>query len=138
MLARKRAIAAGANEVVLLDQEGYIAEAPIANAFAVVSGALWTPPLGRVLPGVTRDSVLTIARAEGISVREERLPLEVFASADEGFLTATSFALAPIASVNGRALRSAPGPITTLLLERIAAARRGDDPERASWLTWLE
>lgn len=137
MLARKRAIAAGADEVVLLDHEGDIAEAPIANAFAVVSDTLWTPPLGRVLPGVTRASVLSIARAEGIPVREERLPLEAFSSADEAFLTSTSLPLAPIASVNGRALRSAPGPITTFFRERIAGARSGAHPERAEWLTYL-
>ena len=135
MLARKRAIAAGADDVVLLDRDGDIAEAPIANAFAVVSGTLWTPPLGRVLPGITRDSVLAIARAEGIPVREEPLPQSVFASADEAFLTATSLPIAPIGWVNGRALRAAPGPITSRLVELVAAARRGDLPGREDWLT---
>lgn len=135
MLARKRAIAEGADEVVLLDRDGDIAEAPIANAFAVVSGVLWTPPLGRVLPGITRDTVLAIARAEGIPVKEERLPLEVFAAADEAFLTATSLPIAAIGSVNGRPLRGAPGPLTSLLDERVTAARRGEDPAREGWLT---
>ncbi len=137
MIARKRAIASGADDVVLLDKDGDIAEAPIANAFAVVDGTLWTPPLGRILPGITRDSVLAIARAESIPVREERLPLDAFASADEAFLTATSLPIAPIGSVNGRPLASAPGPITTRLIERLTRARSGDDPARQHWLTYL-
>jgi branched-chain amino acid aminotransferase len=136
MLARKRAIAAGADDVVLLDRDGDIAEAPIANAFAVVAGTLWTPPLGRILPGITRDSVLAIARDEGIPVREERLPLEVFASADEAFLTATSLPIAPISHVNARPLRAAPGPITSRLIEHLARARSGGDPAREEWLTY--
>ena len=137
MIARKRALAAGADEVVLLDKDGAIAEAPIANVFAVASGTLWTPPLGRILPGITRDSVLAIARSESIPVREEPLPLEVFASADEAFLTATSLPIAPIGSVNGKALGAAPGPITTRLIERLALARGGSDPARESWLTYV-
>jgi branched-chain amino acid aminotransferase len=137
MLARKRAIASGANDVVLLDCDGDIAEAPIANAFAVVDGAVWTPPLGRILPGITRASVLAIARAEGIPVREERLPRDTFLSADEAFLSGTSMPITPIVSVNGRPLRGAPGPITARLIERLRAARRGEDPSRAEWLTYL-
>jgi branched-chain amino acid aminotransferase len=137
MLARKRAIARGDDDVVLLDSDGDIAEAPIANTFAVVKGALWTPPLGRVLPGITRDSVLAIARAEGIPVREERLPVDVFSSADEAFLTSTSLPIGPIGTVNGRALgTTAPGPVTTKILERIGAARLGK--ERDEWLTWVK
>jgi len=137
MLARKRAIAASPDDVVLLDRDGDIAEAPIANAFAVVAGTLWTPPLGRVLPGITRDSVLALARDEGIPVREERLPLDVFTSADEAFLTSTSLPIAPIGWVNGRPLREASGPVTTRIVERIAAAQRGADPSRDAWLTYV-
>lgn len=137
MLARKRAIAAGANEVVLLDRDGDIAEAPIANVFAVVGGTLWTPPLGRVLPGITRDSVLALARSENIPVREARLPAETFATADEAFLSGTSLPIAPIGSINGRALTGPPGPITTRLADLIMAARRGEDAARESWLTYV-
>ena len=137
MIARKRAVAAGADDVVLLDKDGDIAEAPIANAFAVVGGTLWTPPLGRILPGITRDSVLAIARAESIPVREERLPREAFASADEAFLTATSLPIAPIGAIDGRAVPSAPGPITTHLIEQLALARSGGDGAREAWLTFV-
>ena len=90
-----------------------------------------------MLPGITRDSVLTLARAMGIPVREERLPLNVFASADEAFLTSTSLPIAPIAWINERAIPEPPGPITMQIIERIAAARRGMDTEREDWLTFV-
>lgn len=135
MIARRRAVAAGADEVVLLDREGNVAEAPIANVFAVVGGALWTPPLGLVLPGITRDAVLALARTEGIAIREVPLAPEAFASADEAFLTATSLPIAPIGSINGRALAEAPGPVTARLAARLTAAQRGEDGAHGAWLT---
>jgi branched-chain amino acid aminotransferase len=133
MLARRRAVASGADEIVLLDRDGFIAEAPTANAFAVASGALWTPPLRYVLAGITRDAVLTLAREEGIPIREEPLPLEVFASADEAFLSATSFPIAPIGSVDGRA-KAAPGPMTTRLSERLARIQSGTEASHHAWV----
>lgn len=135
MLARKRAVAAGADDVVLLDRDGNIAEAPIANVFAVAGGTLWTPPLGHVLPGITRDAVLAIALAEGIPVREELLTREAFASADEAFLTATSFPIAPIGSIDGKALASAPGPLTSRVASALIAAQRGESAAFGAWLT---
>lgn len=135
MIARRRAVAEGADDVVLLDRDGNVAEAPVANVFAVVGGALWTPPLGLVLPGITRDAVIALARAEGIPVREEPLPPQALASAEEAFLTATSFPIAPIGAVNGRALAAAPGPITARLASRLTAAQRGEDPTLRTWLT---
>ena len=137
MLARRRAVAAGADDVVLLDRDGYVAEAPIANVFAVVGGALWTPPLGQILPGITRDAVIALAHAEGIAVREEPLPPQELASADEAFLTATSLPIAPIAAINGRALGAAKGPLTRHLAARLADAQQGKDRAHGSWLTPL-
>jgi branched-chain amino acid aminotransferase len=134
MLARRRAIAAGAEEIVLLDRDGHVAEAPTANAFAVVGGAIWTPPLRYVLAGITRDAVLVLAAEEGIAVREEPLPLATFAQADEAFLTATSFPVAPIASVNGRVFSAAPGPVTKRLIERFAAIQGGTEASHQAWV----
>lgn len=135
MLARRRAVAAGADDVVLLDHEGNVAEAPIANVFAVTKGVLCTPSLGCVLPGITRDAVLALALAEGIPVREATLTRAEFAAADEAFLTATSFPIAPIGAIDGRVLAGTPGPVTTRLAARLTAAQRGDDPAFATWLT---
>ncbi len=134
MLARRRAIAAGSDDVILLDTSGDIAEAPVSNAFAVVDGALWTPPLGRILPGITRDSVIAIAKDQGIDVREAPLPLGVFRSAAEAFLTSTSAPLSPIGWIDGVPLE-APGKITKRLLERLDAARHGR--EREAWSTFV-
>jgi branched-chain amino acid aminotransferase len=134
MLARRRAIAAGAEEIVLLDRDGHVAEAPTANAFAVVGGAIWTPPLRYVLAGITRDAVLVLAREEGIAVREEPLSLEVFTNAEEAFLTATSFPVAPIGSVNGRAFGGAPGPVTKRLIERFSAIQGGREASHPAWV----
>lgn len=135
MLARKRAIAAGADDVVLLDDQGFIAESPISNVFAVKDGALWTPPLGRVLPGITRDAVLALAAAEGIAVHESPLTREAFAAADEAFLSGTSLPIAAIGTIDGRELGSAPGPVTARLTARLIAAQRGEDGAFAEWLT---
>lgn len=135
MLAKRRALAAGADEVVLLDREGHIAEAPTANVFAVVDGVLWTPPLRYVLPGITRDAVLSLARDAGIAVREEPLPREVFRHAEEAFLTSTPLPLAAIGAIDGRA-RPAPGPITAQLALRLSRIQAGDEQdELARWLT---
>lgn len=135
MLHRRRAKDAGADDIILLDREGHIAEAPVSNVFAVAGGAVWTPPLRYVLGGVTRASVLAIARAEGIPVREEPLPLEMFWGADEAFLSGTSLPLAPISHVDGRALRVAPGPVTAHLTRRLIAIQSGNDEGFGAWLT---
>jgi branched-chain amino acid aminotransferase len=135
MLARRRAVAAGADDVVLLDHEGNVAEAPIANVFAVSKGELHTPSLGHILPGITRDAVLALALAEKLTVREMPLTRAAFASADEAFLTATSLPIAPIGAIDGRALGDTPGPVTARLASRLAAAQRGEDHGYTAWLT---
>jgi branched-chain amino acid aminotransferase len=135
MLARRRAVAGGADDVVLLDHEGNVAEAPIANVFIVKKGVLYTPSLGCVLPGITRDAVLALALAEGIEAHEVTLTRGELADADEAFLTATSLPIAPIGTIDGRALADAPGPVTSRLTARLEAAQRGEDAAFASWLT---
>jgi branched-chain amino acid aminotransferase len=137
MLARRRALAQGADDVVLLDTFGNVAEAPIANVFAVVDGTVWTPPLGCILPGITRDSVLALARREGLTVREEAMPPHVLASASEAFLTATSFGIAPIGSVNEHPMVEAPGPITKRLMAALRAAQEGTDVRLNDWLAFV-
>lgn len=137
-LAKRRAIAEGFDEVVLLDREGRVAEAPTANVFAVRAGEIVTPPLERVLAGITRDSILAIARAEGIAAREAHLSPDDLASADEAFLAATSLPVQAIASIDGTRLSAgAPGPITAHIKNVLLACERGADDRFASWITRL-
>jgi|SRR5579859_10207 len=135
MLAKRRARAEGYDEVVLLDREGRVAEAPTANVFAVRAGRLVTPPTERVLEGITRDSVLAIARAEGIEAGEEHLRPEELGDADEVFLTATSLPVLAVAEVNGtRMPGGAPGPLTARMAAAVTACERGEDPRFAAWV----
>jgi branched-chain amino acid aminotransferase len=134
MLAKRRALAEGYDEVVLLDTHGRVAEAPTANVFAVVGRALVTPPAEFVLAGITRASVLELARAEGIEHREAHLSPEEFAAGDEAFLVGTSLPVQAIASVDRAALRGgAPGPVTVRVKALVHACERGDDPRFANW-----
>ncbi len=134
MLARRRAQAAGYDDVVLIDCEGNIAEPPVANVFAVVDGALWTPPSRYVLPGITRQSVLELGRYEGLEVREEPLSQQSFASADEVFFSGTQLPIAAVESVNGKAVKQAPGPITERIRHRLSQVQAGEDPAFRHWL----
>jgi len=133
LLAKRAALARGYDEVVLLDREGNVAEAPTANVLAVRGGVLVTPPLERVLAGVTRDALLALARAEGIETREEHLTPEALISADEVFLANTSHPVRVVGSVDGRSLPGAPGPVSTRLEASIAACERGGDPRFRAW-----
>lgn len=138
MIARRRAVARGDDDVLLLDHEGNVAEAPIANVFVVTKGTLRTPSLGKILPGITRDAVLALARAEGIEAREEPLAADDVRTANEAFLTATSFPLAPIGVVDGTPVGTGElGPVTKRLLDRLTRAQRNDDPAFAAWCTRL-
>jgi branched-chain amino acid aminotransferase len=135
MIARGRALDAGFDEVVLLDRDGHVAEAPTANFFAVYDGALVTPPLGNILDGITRDSILELAREEGIEVQERALGYDELLRADEAFITATSYLVAPIASIDRRPLRlAAPGPLSARLKARFHRVLAGDDPRASAWL----
>jgi branched-chain amino acid aminotransferase len=135
MLAKRQAQARGYDEVILLDGEGHVAEAPTANVFAVKDGVLLTPPLARVLAGITRDSVLALARAEGLAAREVHLSPEDLAGADEAFLAATSLPVQGIASIDEHLLEhGAPGPVTTRIRDALLACERGEDTRFASWV----
>ena len=135
MLARRRAVTAGFDEVVLLDRDGNVAEAPTCNVFAVIGGELVTPALGNVLDGITRDSVLAIARAEGIAAREDVLRVEDLRDADEAFLSASSLPIAAVASFNETRMPAAPGPVTTRVKTLLLSAQRGEDARFAGWLS---
>jgi branched-chain amino acid aminotransferase len=136
MMAKWAARREGYDEIVMLDEHGQLAEAPTANLFLVDDhGALSTPTLDAVLAGVTRMTILELAKHEGIPVREESLPPEALFAAAEVFLTGSSVGVWPVASVDGRPVRGgAPGPVSKRLKARHDAVTSGGDPEFAHWL----
>jgi len=140
MTAKVRARAQGYDEIVLVDEDGHLAEGPTTNLFIVdAKGELLTPPSAKVLHGVTRSSVIELAKAEGIPFREAPLRPEALMGAAEAFLTGTSAGVWPIESVDGRALgTSCPGPISAALRDRFQRVSQGEDPEFEHWLTLVE
>jgi len=135
-LAKYEAKEAGFDEALLLDTEGYVAEGPGENIFMVRRGVLKTTPLTSILEGITRDSVLQLARETKIPVAEERFTRDELYLADEAFFTGTAAELTPIREVDGRTIGSGkPGPITQQLQERFFSIVRGADPAHRGWLT---
>jgi len=137
MQAKWNARRAGYDEILLVDEDGYVAEGPTTNVFLVdADGVLATPPQEKVLHGVTRSSILELARAEGLVTQERKIRPEALAAADEVFLTGTTAGVWPVESVDGEKIRcGAPGPVSARLSQRFRAVTRGEDPAFAHWLT---
>jgi branched-chain amino acid aminotransferase len=136
-LATREAALGGYDEAILLDTEGYVSEGAGENIFIVKNGALWTPPLSSsVLGGITRDSVLRIARDQGIPVLEQKFTRDTLYVADELFLTGTAAEVTPVREVDNRRIGSgSPGPVTKKLQETYLRAVRGEEPRYREWLT---
>src|SRR5262249_31280916 len=97
-------------------------------------GELLTPHLGSILDGITRDTVLRIARAEGIVAREVDLAPEALRGADEVFLTSTSLAIGPVGGVDGRVIGAQTvGPVTARVRARLRSIMSGED-ESFAWM----
>jgi branched-chain amino acid aminotransferase len=136
-LIKMEAIKAGYIEGIALDAEGYLSEGSGENLFLVKNGILLTPPLvSSVLPGITRDSVLQLARRLRVPVEEARLPREMLYIADEVFLTGTAAEITPVRSVDkiviGRGLR---GPVTEALQRAFFDVVECRVPDELGWLT---
>ncbi len=140
MMAKAKARAAGYDEIVLVDEEGHVAEGPTTNLFLVDdAGVLVTPPPAHVLLGVTRSSILELARAEGIEAVERDVTPDELRGAREAFLTGTTAGVWPITSVDGQKLGDgAIGKVSKRLRKRFQRAANGDDPEFAHWLTYIQ
>lgn len=136
MFAKRRAREAGYDDILLLDPDGYVAEATTSNLFAVIDGVLITPPAQRVLLGITRASVMELARAEGIDCVERDLSVAELLGADEVFLTATSIGVWPVVAIDDQRYgNGAMGPLTARLQARHRRIVSGEDPAFAHWLT---
>ncbi|MCP3985735.1 MAG: hypothetical protein GY723_15225 [bacterium] len=134
--ARKR----GYDEVLLVDEHGFVAEGPTTNFFLVdQGGVLRTPPDESVLLGVTRRSILALAEHAKIPFVEEPISIGALSGAAEAFLTGTTAGVWPIASVDDQALGGeCPGPISRTLGQQFREVTAGKEPAFASWLHYVD
>jgi branched-chain amino acid aminotransferase len=136
ILAKREAKADGYDEAILLDPDGYVAEGTGENVFIIRRGQLRTPPLTSILEGITRNSVLQLARERNIPVVEERFTRDAMYVAEEVFLTGTAAELTPVREIDGRVIGpGTPGPVTRELQKAFFDIVRGEDPAHEAWLT---
>ena len=136
-LIKMEAILNGYAEGIALDMNGYVSEGSGENLFIVRNGVLQTAPLGNsVLPGITRDSVLQIARDLGIPIVEQGIPRELLYIADEVFFTGTAAEITAVRSVDKISVgKGVVGPTTKAIQAEFYGIVRGEKPDRYSWLT---
>jgi branched-chain amino acid aminotransferase len=138
VLAKREAMKMGYDEALMLDTEGYVSEASGENIFMVRNGALKTTPLTSILPGITRDSVIQLAKAKRTTLLEERFTRDELYTAQEAFFTGTAAELTPIREVDDRIIGNGkPGPVTNQLQAAFFDVVRGRDPEYKEWLDYL-
>jgi len=136
ILAKREAKGNGYDEAILLDPEGYVSEGTGENIFIVRKGRLKTTPLTSILEGITRNSVIELAREQGLVVLEERFTRDEMYIADEVFVTGTAAELTPVREIDKRPIGTGkPGPVTAALQKRFFSIVRGEDPSHDSWLT---
>ena len=136
MLALREAIESGAEEALLLDNEGYVAEGSGENFFMVKNGVLYTPELTSCLDGITRATVIELANELGITVREKRITRDEVYICDEAFFTGTAAEVVPIRELDGRAIgEGSRGPITEQLQAMYFDSVRGKRSQNPQWLT---
>jgi branched-chain amino acid aminotransferase len=139
-LIKMEAMANGYSEGIALDTSGYVSEGSGENIFVIRDGKLLTPPLGAsVLPGITRDAVVTIARDLGIPVVEGIIPRELLYIADEVFFSGTAAEVTPIRSIDRIAIgKGSRGPVTERIQKEFFAIVEGRKEDRYGWLSPVE
>ncbi len=138
ILAKREAISGGYDEAVLLDTDGSVSEGSGENIFIVKNGTIKTPPITTVLDGITRNSVLTIARDESLEVKEQRISRDELYTADEAFFTGTAAEITPIREVDDRLVGSgSPGAVTKKIQEKFFSAVKGENDTYGSWLDYI-
>ena len=136
ILANQEVTADGYDEALLLDTEGYVSEGAGENIFIVKAGKIYTPDLASCLDGITRDSVLTMARDQGIEVIEKRITRDEIYCADEAFFTGTAAEVTPIRELDGRQIGAGSrGPVTEQLQSLFFDVASGKAAKYKHWLT---
>ena len=139
VLAKIESLKAGYDEAIMLNEQGFITDGSGENVFVVRGGVLVTPPIqAGCLDGVTRETVMTLARDLSYEVREENLVRTDLYNADECFFTGTAAELTPIREVDDRVVGEGHrGPVTKELQGAFFAATKGENEKYASWLTYV-
>jgi branched-chain amino acid aminotransferase len=135
ILAKREAVADGYDEALMLDVDGYVSEATGENVFIIKNGILKTPPLGSILNGITRDTLITIARDMEYTVKEQRFTRDELYAADEAFFCGTAAEVTPIRELDRRVIgQGKAGPITKNLQAEYFSVVHGENLKYAGWL----
>lgn len=139
VLAKRESQRLGFDDALMLDADGRVCEASAANLFVVYDGQLWTPPLDLpILAGITRDSILTLARDRGLPIVERAMTRDMLYAASEVFLTGTGAEVCPVREVDGRVIGTGErGPLTARLQDAFFEVVRGPGEPRPDWLTFI-
>ncbi len=137
MLAVMEATKAGYTEAIMLDYKGYVAEGSAENIFIVKNNIIYTPPLGTILAGITRESIMQLARDLGYKILEKKLKLKNIQEADECFLTGTAAEVSPVGQINGKKLKNDLGIVTRKLKEEFSQIINGKNKKYYKWLTFV-
>ncbi len=139
VLAKVESLKAGYDEAIMLNDHGFVTDGSGENIFVVRKGILLTPPTqAGSLDGITRETVMILAREAGYEVREENMVRTDLYNADECFFTGTAAEITPIREIDDRVVGEGHrGPITKELQSAFFAAVRGEDPKHLDWLTYV-
>jgi branched-chain amino acid aminotransferase len=139
VLAKRLAIKAGFEEAIMMDPQGYLAEATGENIFIVKHGIVRTPPTSAaILGGITRDTTIQLLREHGIEVREAPIGRDELYIADEVFLTGTAAEITPVREIDYRKVgRGEVGPVTRRVQESYFSIVKGADSKHDAWLTYV-
>ncbi|MCF8007268.1 MAG: branched-chain amino acid transaminase [Methylovulum sp.] len=139
ILALQEALANGYDEALMLDHEGFAAEGSAENLFIIRNNTLYTPETTSALEGITRDTLIKIAREEGYQVIEKRITRDEIYVADEAFFTGSAAEVTPIRELDNRTIgQGVRGPITEKLQALYFDAVNGRHPQHEDWLTYLD
>jgi branched-chain amino acid aminotransferase len=139
VLAKREAQRHGFDEAIMLDADGRVAEGTGENIFAVHKGRIYTPPLDMpILEGITRDAVITLAKADGLEVVEQSFTRDFLYQVSEVFFTGTACEVTPVREVDCRTIGAGkPGPVTCRLQAALAKAVKGPGELHPEWLAYV-
>jgi branched-chain amino acid aminotransferase len=138
-LAQTEALFSGCDEAILVNDSGFVTDGWAHNVFAVLDGTLVTPPVSAgALPGITRETIMTLAAEGGLAAREYDLVRSDLYLADECFLTGTAAGVVPVISVDARAVGTGkPGPLTARLSDRLTEVIHGTVDAHPEWREYV-